>query len=40
MPLGRTTALDRIYPPLNTLKPVSENIWLVDGPLFTLGRRC
>lgn len=25
------------YPPLNTLKSVTENIWLVDGPLIRFG---
>jgi len=25
------------YPPLNTLKPVAENLWIVDGPLIRFG---
>jgi hypothetical protein len=25
------------YPPLNTLKPVAENIWIVDGPAIRFG---
>lgn len=25
------------YPPLNTLKGVTENVWLVDGPLIRFG---
>lgn len=25
------------YPPLNTLKPVCENVWIVDGPLIRFG---
>lgn len=25
------------YPPLNTLKPVGENIWIVDGPEIRFG---
>lgn len=25
------------YPPLNTLKPVAEEIWIVDGPLIRFG---
>ncbi|MBS0232747.1 MAG: DUF4336 domain-containing protein [Proteobacteria bacterium] len=27
----------RTYPPLNTLKPVTDNIWLVDGPVIRFG---
>jgi hypothetical protein len=27
------------YPPLNTLKPVAENIWVVDGPVIRFGPR-
>jgi hypothetical protein len=30
-------APDGTYPPLNTLKPVAENIWIVDGPLIRFG---
>ena len=26
-----------LYTPLNTLKPVAENIWIVDGPEITFG---
>ena len=31
---------DRIdlYTPINTLKPVAENIWIVDGPEITFGK--
>lgn len=25
------------YPPLDTLKPVAENVWIVDGPLIRFG---
>jgi len=25
------------YPPLNTLKPVAENLWIVDGPVIRFG---
>src|SRR3954453_3018058 len=25
------------YPPLNTLKPVAEDIWIVDGPIIKFG---
>ena len=25
------------YPPLNTLKPVCENVWIVDGPVIAFG---
>ncbi|HVX76993.1 MAG TPA: DUF4336 domain-containing protein [Bradyrhizobium sp.] len=25
------------YPPLNTLKPVADNIWIVDGPVIRFG---
>ena len=25
------------YPPLNTLKPVTDNVWIVDGPLIEFG---
>jgi hypothetical protein len=25
------------YPPLNTLKPVSDEIWIIDGPLIRFG---
>ncbi len=28
---------EQTYPPLNTLKPVAENIWIVDGPLIDFG---
>lgn len=27
------------YPPLGTLKPVAENIWIVDGPAIRFGPR-
>jgi hypothetical protein len=26
-----------IYPPLDTLKPVAENVWIVDGPTIRFG---
>ena len=26
-----------LYEPLNTLKPIAENIWIVDGPQITFG---
>ena len=25
------------YPPINTLKPVTENLWIVDGPVIRFG---
>jgi Domain of unknown function (DUF4336) len=25
------------YPPINTLKPVVENVWIVDGPVIRFG---
>ncbi|HUU24995.1 MAG TPA: hypothetical protein VMW68_05460, partial [Methyloceanibacter sp.] len=25
------------YSPLNTLKPVFENVWIVDGPVIAFG---
>lgn len=25
------------YPPLNTLKPVTDDVWIVDGPLIAFG---
>lgn len=25
------------YPPLNTLKPVAESVWIVDGPIIRFG---
>ncbi|MGH7069108.1 MAG: DUF4336 domain-containing protein [Acetobacteraceae bacterium] len=28
---------DVTYPPLNTLKPVAENVWIVDGPAIRFG---
>jgi hypothetical protein len=28
---------EQTYPPLNTLKPVAENVWVVDGPLIRFG---
>jgi hypothetical protein len=32
------TKFDRqIYPPLNTLKPVTDDVWIVDGPLIEFG---
>ncbi len=30
-------ARDVTYPPLNTLKPVAENVWIVDGPAIRFG---
>ncbi|SHG04838.1 protein of unknown function [Microbulbifer donghaiensis] len=29
-----STHTDATYPPLNQLKPVAENVWIVDGPLI------
>ena len=28
---------DATYPPLNTLKPVTNDVWIVDGPLIRFG---
>jgi hypothetical protein len=25
------------YPPVNTLKPVARNVWIVDGPAMRFG---
>src|SRR3954468_1465445 len=25
------------YPPLNTLKPVANNVWIADGPVIRFG---
>jgi hypothetical protein len=25
------------YPPLNTLKPIAPNVWIVDGPVIRFG---
>src|SRR5262245_36037695 len=25
------------YPPLNTLKPVADDLWIVDGPVIRFG---
>ncbi|MDZ4368627.1 MAG: DUF4336 domain-containing protein [Afipia sp.] len=25
------------YPPLNTLKPIADNLWMVDGPVIRFG---
>ena len=25
------------YPPLNTLKPIADNVWIVDGPIIEFG---
>ncbi|MGE0525399.1 MAG: DUF4336 domain-containing protein, partial [Variibacter sp.] len=27
------------YPPINTLKPVAEDVWIVDGPTIRFGPR-
>lgn len=32
-----TTTDVGIYEPINTLKPVSENIWIVDGPIIWMS---
>lgn len=32
-----THADSRTYPPLNTLKPVAPDVWVVDGPLIRFG---
>jgi hypothetical protein len=26
-----------VYPPLNVLKPVTQNLWIVDGPVIWFG---
>jgi len=28
---------DGTYPPLNTLKPVADDVWIVDGPMIRFG---
>jgi len=28
---------EEVYPPLNTLKPVADNVWIVDGPTIMFG---
>lgn len=30
---------DATYPPLNTLKPVANDLWIVDGPIIRFGMR-
>lgn len=30
-------AIEPTYPPLNTIKPVAADIWIVDGPLIRFG---
>lgn len=30
-------AHDATYPPLDTLKPVADDVWIVDGPLIRFG---
>lgn len=42
MAIGVRSVLDErgmlsTYPPLNTLKSVAENIWIVDGPIIRFG---
>jgi hypothetical protein len=42
MAVGVRSVLDErgmpsTYPPLNTFKPVAENIWIVDGPIIRFG---
>ncbi len=34
---GVTDDVPGSYPPLNTLKRVTENVWVVDGPLIRFG---
>jgi hypothetical protein len=29
--------VDPTYPPLDTLKPVAPDVWIVDGPLIRFG---
>ena len=29
--------VDATYPPLNTLKPIADDVWIVDGPLIRFG---
>jgi hypothetical protein len=29
--------MDATYPPLNTLKPVAKDVWIVDGPAIRFG---
>lgn len=36
MSLSRSKA---VYPPLNTLKPVAQDVWIVDGPVIRFGPR-
>jgi hypothetical protein len=28
-----------LYPPINTLKPIAEDVWIVDGPIIRFGPR-
>ena len=30
---------DATYPPLNTLKPAGDHLWIVDGPIIRFGPR-
>lgn len=32
-----TDSLQAGYPPINVLKPVTENLWIVDGPIIRFG---
>jgi hypothetical protein len=34
---GATHRLKNLYPPLGTLKPVAEDVWIVDGPIVRFG---
>jgi hypothetical protein len=36
-PSDSTMHAHATYPPVNTLKPVTENVWIVDGPLIRFG---
>jgi hypothetical protein len=39
VPKSTTTSENiTIYPPLNILKPVAEDLWIVDGPIIRFGK--
>jgi hypothetical protein len=39
MPPESVVKTDATYPPLNTLKPVGDHLWIVDGPIIRFGPR-
>lgn len=35
--MDRSLGDHRTYPPLDTLKPIADEVWIVDGPLIEFG---